>query len=155
MKRQFTSLRKQKSGSGVHLRVGKVLAPRQCSWNRYPQIECGFGKLAQNGFKIWHLQINYLKNLCSFFIIFSLISLCGKKHERIFYRSVALNILNTIKMFNTTNRTSRFLFKDNCNSSKNPSSVIRNYIPKIILFKLHIFALLLFFVYFFICPWKT
>ena len=27
---------------------------------------------------------------------------------RIFYRSVALNILNTIKTFNTTNRTSRF-----------------------------------------------
>ena len=33
-------------------------------------------------------------------------------------------------MFNTTNRTSRFLFEDNCNSSKNPSSVIRVPFPK-------------------------
>ena len=29
MKRQFTGLRKQKSGSEVRLRAGKVLAPRQ------------------------------------------------------------------------------------------------------------------------------
>ena len=86
------------------------------------------------------------------FIIFFLISLCGKTREN-FYRSIALNILNTIKTFNTTNRTSRFLFEDHCNSSKNPSLEIRNYIPKIILFKLHIFALLFFFIYF-SCSWK-
>ena len=33
-------------------------------------------------------------------------------------------------MLNTTNRTSRFLFEDNCNSSKNLSSVIRVPFPK-------------------------
>ena len=33
-------------------------------------------------------------------------------------------------MLNTTNRTSRFLFEDNCNSSKNLSSVIRIPFPK-------------------------
>ena len=33
-------------------------------------------------------------------------------------------------MLNTTNRTSRFSFEDNCNSSKNPSSVIRVPFPK-------------------------
>ena len=63
------------------------------------------------------------------FIIFFLISLCGKTREN-FYRSVALNILNTIKTFNTTNRTSRFLFEDHCNSSKNPSSEIHIPLPK-------------------------
>ena len=33
-------------------------------------------------------------------------------------------------MLNSTNRTSRFLFEDNCNSSKNPSSIIRVPSPK-------------------------
>ena len=33
-------------------------------------------------------------------------------------------------MLNTTNRTSRFSFEDNCNSSKNPSSVIHVPLPK-------------------------
>ena len=33
-------------------------------------------------------------------------------------------------MLNTTNRTSRFLFENNCNSSKNPSSDIRDPFPK-------------------------
>ena len=57
-----------------------------------------------------------------------------RKIRENFYRSVALNILNTIKTFNTTNRTSRFLFEDNCNSSKNPSSVIHNYTKKKVIF---------------------
>ena len=69
------------------------------------------------------------------FIIFFLISLCGKTREN-FYRSVALNILNTIKVFNTTNHTSRFLFEDYCNSSKNPSSEIHDYISKIVSFEI-------------------
>ena len=34
-------------------------------------------------------------------------------------------------MLNTTNRTSRFSFEDNCNSSKNPSSEIHNYLKNI------------------------
>ena len=33
-------------------------------------------------------------------------------------------------MFNTTNRTLRFLFEDNCNLSKNPSSGIHTPFPK-------------------------
>ena len=33
-------------------------------------------------------------------------------------------------MLNTINRTSRFLFEDNCNSSKNSSSIIRVPFPK-------------------------
>ena len=75
-------------------------------------------------------KIYYLKNLCSFLFLFLNFSLWKKTREN-FYRSVALNILNTIKTFNTTNRTSRFLFEDRCNSSKNPSSEVRNFIPKL------------------------
>ena len=46
------------------------------------------------------------------------------------FGSVALNILTTIDNAYTTNHTSRYLFEDNCNSSKNPLSVIRVPFPK-------------------------
>ena len=57
-------------------------------------------------------------------------------------RSVALNIMNTIKMFNTTNRTSRFPTRDYCDTigiylrkfTRIIQNIIRNLLFIIIIF---------------------
>ena len=95
-----------------------------------------FKKLVQNDFEIWHLKTNLLVSFHSL-----------QKIRESFHRSIALNILNTIKMFNTTNRTSRFPTRD---YNDTIGIYLRKFIRIIqivieILFLLFISCLLLFF----------
>ena len=109
--------------------------------------------MVQNGFKIWHLQINYLKNLCSF-LLFFFISLCRIVNENFRIHSIK-HIDNCRRCLILLIVPQDFLFEDNCNSSKNPSSEIHNYIPKIFLFKISYFCFYFIFLFIFICLWKS
>ena len=76
-----------------------------------------FLKIGSKWFKNVTFKINYLEDFYSLTNL--VLFFCGTIHENS-YRSVALNTLNTIKMFNTTNHISRFPTED-YSDSKNPS----------------------------------
>ena len=62
-----------------------------------PSNQVLFLKIGFKWFLILIFKINHFENFYSFLLSFlNLVNLCGKKHE-IFYRSIVLNILNTIK----------------------------------------------------------
>ena len=68
-----------------------------------------FEKWFKNSFKNMIFKINYFANIYLFFYNFFLWTI------RANYRgSIALNTSNTIKIFNTINRTSRFPTRDYC-----------------------------------------
>ena len=128
MKRQFTSLRKQKIGFESTLTCREGVSTPTTPIKSVPLTQISFfWKLVQNGFKIWHLQINYLKNLCSFLLFF--ISICGIVNENFWIRSIK-HIDNCRQCLILLIVPQDFLYEDNCNSSKNSSLVIHVHFPK-------------------------
>ena len=59
-------------------------------------------------------------------------------------KRISLNTWTLIMVFNEDSNISRFFFENNCNSSKNPSSEIRNYVPKLLYLKFLILFLYIF-----------
>ena len=104
MKRQFTSLRKQKIKFESTFTCREGFSALTTPVKSVPLNQMLFLKIVQKWFKNVTFKIYYLENSYS---STNLIFLCRTIRENS-YRSVALNTLNTIRTFNTTNHTSRF-----------------------------------------------
>ena len=143
MKRQFTSLRKTKIRFGSTFTCREGVSTPTAPVKSVPLNQMWFLKIGSK----WFLKFDTYKLItlktCVHFLLF-FISLCGIVNEDFWIRSIK-HIDNCRQCLILLIVPQDFLFKDNCNSSKNLSSVIRNYIPKINLFKISYFFIILFF----------